>query len=87
MSRPAWATVVASLVGIGLLVSFEQVVAQSVMQGELRHAAMAAHERTSWLCKRPNGSAGRDQCMAHMRQPAESMPSHSVASFAVNPEE
>lgn len=87
MSRPVWATVLASLVGFGLLVSFQQIVAQSMVQGEQRRTATEAHDRALWLCKRLPGSAGRDQCLAQLREAPESMPSRGVAAFVVNPQE
>lgn len=87
MSLPVWATILASLVAFGLLVSFQQVVAQSVVQGEERRTATAAHDRAVWLCKSPHGRASRDQCLAQLRQPSESMPSLGVVAFVVSPPE
>jgi hypothetical protein len=85
MSLPVWATVLAALVGFALLVSFQQVVAQSVVQGEQRRTATAAHDRTVWLCKLLPGRTSRDECLTQSGQPVESMPSLGVVAFAVNP--
>ena len=88
MSLPVWATVLASLVGFGLLISFQQVVAQSVVQGEQRRTATAAHDRTVWLCKLLRGGSGRDQCLAQSLPPVEvAVSSRGVASLVVNPQE
>jgi hypothetical protein len=87
MSLPVWATLLASLLGFGLLVGFQQVVAQSVVQGEQRRTATAAQDRTGWLCQQQHAHASRDRCLALLRQPAESMRFHSVASSVVNPQE
>lgn len=88
MSLPVWATILASLVGFALLVSFQRVVAQSVVQGEQRRTATAASDRTVWLCKRLQGSAGRAQCLAQSRQPVEVVvASRNVAYLVVNPQE
>jgi hypothetical protein len=87
MSLPVWATILASLVGFGLLVGFQQIVAQSMVQGEQRRTATQAHDRSLWLCKLLPGSVGRDQCLAQLREAPESMPSRGVAAFVVNPQE
>jgi hypothetical protein len=85
VSLQVWATALAALVGFGLLVSFQQVVAQSVVQGEHRRTATAARDRTLWLCTLLNGSASRDQCLARSRQTIEVASSRDVASFVVSP--
>ena len=87
ISLPVWATILASLVGFALLVSFQQVVAQSVVQGEQRRTATAAHDRTVWLCKRLSGGPGRDECLAQLRQTVEVVSSRDFASLVVNPQE
>ncbi|MDP1900815.1 MAG: hypothetical protein Q8K96_10225 [Rubrivivax sp.] len=68
MSPSVWATILASLVGFGLLLSFQQVVAQSVLQGEQRRTAAAAHVRKQWICQLLPGSARRDECLVQLRE-------------------
>ena len=87
MSLPVWATVLASLVGFGLLISFQQVVAQSVVQGEQWRTAIAAQDRQMWLCKRLLASASREQCLAQLRGASEPETPRAVASLVVNPQE
>lgn len=92
MSLPVWGTILASLVGFALLVSFQQVVAQSVVQGEQRRTATAAHDRQLWLCKQIHASASRGQCLAQLRGAPELVSpsvvaSLVVASLVVNPQE
>lgn len=88
MSLPVWATILAALVGFGLLIGFQQVVAQSVVQGEQRRTATAAHDRTVWLCKLLRGGPSRDQCLAQSRQTVEVVvSSRDFASRVVNPQE
>ena len=64
-----WPTAAAALAGLGLLVAFEQVVAQSVVQGEQRRVATAAHSQGLWRCKLLRQLAEREQCLIRIPTP------------------
>ena len=85
LSVPAWATLLAAVVGFGLLVSFQQVVAKSVLQAEQRRTAMAAQDRKLWRCNLLPAGAGRDQCLALSREAPGSMPSGGTAPLSSTP--
>lgn len=84
LSKPVWATLLAALVGFGLLVSFQQVVASSVLRSEQRHTAMAEQARQLWRCKLLPAGAGRDHCLAPSREAPGSMPSGGSAPLSSN---
>lgn len=64
-----WPTAAAALAGLGLLLAFEQVVAQSVVQAEQRRAATAAHSLSLWRCKLLHRPSDREDCLSHFSPP------------------
>ena len=64
-----WPTAAAALAGLGLLLAFEQVVAQSVVQGEQRRVATAAHSLSLWRCKLLPKPSEREDCLSHFSPP------------------
>lgn len=75
------------LVGLVLLVCFQQVVSQSLLQSELRHAAAAADDHKRYLCGFLPGGAGRDQCLAPLRQTRVSTPSGGFTALVADVQE
>jgi hypothetical protein len=63
---PAWLAVVAALVALGLLLAFQQVVAGSVAQGELRRAHAQAQASGAWRCNLLHDRAERKDCLAQL---------------------
>jgi hypothetical protein len=51
---------------LGLLLAFQQVVAQGVEQAEQRHQVTAAQVELTWRCKLLRGPANRDHCLAQI---------------------
>lgn len=63
LRRPVWLAAIVALLVLGLLLAFQQVVAQAVAQGELRRTATAAQARDIWRCKHLSHSGARDSCL------------------------
>ncbi len=68
--RETWTALAAALLGMALLLGFQQVVSKSVVQIDRDRAATAMLDTQIWHCKRLNGSAERTQCLLDLRQVA-----------------
>lgn len=63
---PAWPAAIAASLVFGMLLAFQQVVAQGVEQAEQRHKATAAQVERTWRCKLLGVPANRDHCLAQI---------------------
>jgi hypothetical protein len=61
---PAWLAVV---LAAGLLLAFDRVVRQGVVQGAQRQAAQAARTQAAWRCASLPKGALRDTCLGNAR--------------------
>jgi hypothetical protein len=68
-----WPAAVGVLAGVGLLVTFQQVVAQSVAHAEQARTDSAARELGLWHCKRQHKHkhSERELCLSHFSTPLE----------------
>ena len=64
---PYWPGVVLSLVALVLLVSFYQVVSNSVQESEQRHKIAAVYDKASVRCKAVVGQSARDNCLSQIK--------------------
>lgn len=65
---PLWLGLLGSLMIMGMLLTFHQVVHGAVQQGELRHKATAAYVEASWRCNVLQGQGGAgDTCKAQLK--------------------
>ena len=67
ISRPVWAAIGASVAGLVMLLGFQQVISQSVVQIDRERAATAVLDNQVWHCKRLNRSDERKQCLVALR--------------------
>lgn len=63
---PVWPMVIMTLLMLGMLLMFQRVVAQGVVQGEQRRSAMAARADGLWRCRLINQVDERRHCLAQM---------------------
>ncbi len=61
-----WPAIAATLLGLALLLTFQQVVAGVAEQGELARLASAAQVEGDWRCKLLRDRADRDACLAQV---------------------
>jgi hypothetical protein len=61
---PVWPVATAVVVGLGLLLAFQQVVAQAVVQGELRRSNAAAQHAIDWRCQLDRRAGSPAACTA-----------------------
>lgn len=53
-----WPAILATLIILGMLLAFHQLVREAVRQSELRHKAVALHAEATWRCRSlPNRDA------------------------------
>jgi hypothetical protein len=71
---PVWPAAVATLMVLGLLAAFQQVVAQAVEQAEQRRAATASQHASTWRCKLVREPGTRDDCLAQIGTELAAMP-------------
>ena len=63
---PVWPALVAAVLLMALLLSFQRVVAQGVVQGEQRRSAVAAEADDLWRCRRINRPDQRRSCLSRL---------------------
>ena len=63
---PVWPALGGVLLLLGLLFVFQRVVAEGVVQGELRRSATAARADGLWRCRLISGVDERRLCLAQM---------------------
>ena len=66
MQTPVWSIILGSLIILGMLLAFHQVVHGAVQQGELRHKANALHAEATWRCKILPGRGASDGCLLQL---------------------
>jgi aspartate aminotransferase-like enzyme len=82
----AWPAAVAASMVLGLLLAFQQVVAQGVEQAEQRHKVTAAQVERAWRCRLLRSPADRDHCLAQIgteMAPMSPSPSSRLAAMAL----
>jgi hypothetical protein len=73
---PVWPASVAALLGIGLLLAFQQVVARSVEQADQQRVAAAAQHEGVWRCKLLRQPGSRANCLLQVAGAHESASLH-----------
>lgn len=63
---PVWPVLVLVLLLMGVLFQFQRVVAEGVVQGELRRSAAAAHADVLWRCRLISQLDERRLCLSQM---------------------
>lgn len=63
---PVWPRILVTLLILGLLLAFHQVVSGAVQQGELRRKAVAMQAEATGRCHRLPGSSARDNCLLQL---------------------
>lgn len=63
---PVWPRILATLLILGLLLAFYQVVGGAAQQGELRRKATAMHAQAIWRCHSLPGVSVRDSCLLQL---------------------
>jgi hypothetical protein len=66
---PVWPGLLATLIVLGMLMAFHQVVRGAVQQGELRQQAIATHAAATWRCNALNGTAASGSCLSQLNTP------------------
>lgn len=66
LQTPVWSTILGSLIILGMLLAFHQVVHGAVQQGELRHKTNALHAEATWRCKILPGRDASDGCLLQL---------------------
>ncbi|MBA3059228.1 MAG: hypothetical protein KJ614_02735 [Gammaproteobacteria bacterium] len=66
MQSPLWLTLFGSLVILGMLMVFHQVVHDAVQQGQLRHKANAHQTAEMMRCKVLPGRDASDRCLLQL---------------------
>jgi hypothetical protein len=61
-----WSGVLASLLLLGLLLAFHQVVRSAVRQGELRREVTALHSTAAWRCNALQTRPARENCLQEL---------------------
>ena len=64
---PLWLGLLGSLMIMGMLLTFHQVVHGAVQQGELRHKAKAAYAEASWRCNALQSQGAGGTCKAQLK--------------------
>ena len=72
-----WSGLVTTLIILGMLLAFHQVVIDAVQQSELRHQAIALEAEASWRCNTLRGPSAVGSCLAQLKLAAP-------ASAAIN---
>jgi len=63
---PGWPVILATLIILGLLLTFHQVVRGAVQQSELRHKAAAKHTEVTWRCKLLRDLSESESCLLQL---------------------
>jgi len=87
LRSPVWPAILASLMVVGLLLAFQQVVAQSVEQAELRRTATATQVNGVWRCRLLRHAGNRDSCLTQLGVARDPMPLRDPQTFALPPTE
>lgn len=63
---PVWQALLGTVIIVGMLLAFHQVVHGAVQQGALRHKATAAHTEATWRCNALQGPAASGSCLLQL---------------------
>lgn len=63
---PAWPVILATLIILGMLLAFHQVVRGAVQQSELRHKTAAMHAEVTWRCKILRDLSESESCLSQL---------------------
>lgn len=66
LQTPVWPTILGSLIILGMLLAFHQVVHEAVQQSELRHKTNALHAEATGRCKILRGRGASDGCLLQL---------------------
>jgi hypothetical protein len=69
-----WPGILATLVIVGMLLAFHQVVRAAVQQSELRHKAIAMQAEATWRCNAMSGLDASKSCLLQLNSVARSDP-------------
>lgn len=73
-------TIVAAFGVAGLVTTFHRVVSGSVLQGESRRRAAAAHSESEWRCKAERERLVRTECLLRLNPPQRAVMSMASGS-------
>lgn len=59
---PVWPVILATLIILGMLLAFHQLVKGVVRQSDLRHKAVALHAEATWRCNKLRGRDASGSC-------------------------
>jgi len=63
---PGWPVILATLVILGMLLAFHQVVRGAVQQSEVRHKAAHMHAEVTWRCKILRDLSESESCLLQL---------------------
>jgi hypothetical protein len=63
---PVWPVILSTLIILGLLLVFHQVVFEAVQQSELRRKASAMHTEATWRCNSLRGPRASYSCLLRL---------------------
>jgi hypothetical protein len=63
---PGWPVILATLVILGMLLAFHQVVRGAVQQSEVRHKAAHMHAEVTWRCKILRDLSESENCLLQL---------------------
>lgn len=66
MQTTVWLIILGSLIILGMLMAFHQVVHGAVQQGDLRNRTNALHAEATWRCKILPGRDASDGCLLQL---------------------
>lgn len=61
-----WPVILATLIIVGMLLAFHQVVRGAVQQSELRHKTAAMHAEVTWRCKILRNLSESESCLSQL---------------------
>ena len=67
---PVWPVILATLLILGMLLAFHQLVRGVVRQSELRHKAVALHAEATWRCNNLRGRDASGNCLLRINAEA-----------------
>lgn len=66
LRSPIWHRLLATLLILGLLLTFHQVVSGAAQQGELRRQAVIEQAQATWRCRGLSAISARDHCLLQL---------------------
>jgi hypothetical protein len=68
LRSPVFTAILGAVMVLGLLLAFENVVAQAVAHAEQQRSARDAHDAAVWRCKQLRGGGDRGTCLIQVSQ-------------------